>query len=94
MFLHESQYLDPVMRDMEAMLTSSQRQVTGTVNIRIYPKGFEMLGVESANDLVHNNFGEYGEGSKGWTAEDAKGFINLLSTPLKVYYSVHPEEKL
>lgn len=94
MFLHESQYLDPVMRDMEAMLTSSQRQVTGTVKVKLYAKGFEMVGVDSPGDLVHNDFGEYGEGAKGWTAQEAKGFISLLSTPLKVYYSVHPEEKL
>ena len=94
MFLHESQYLDPVMRDMEAMLSSSQRQVTGTVNVKLYAKCFELVGVESPCDLVHNDFGEYGEGAKGWTADEAKGFISLLSTPLKVYYSVHPEEKL
>lgn len=93
MFLHESQYLDPVMRDMEAMLSTSQRAVSGTVKVKLYNKGFEMIGIESKNDLVHNKLAEYGEGTKGWTAEDAKGFITMLSNPLKIYYSVHPEEK-
>jgi argininosuccinate synthase len=52
------------------------------------------VGVESANDLVKTKFGEYGEMQKGWTAEDAKGFIKVLSTPLRVYYNRHEEETL
>ena len=71
MFLHESEYLEPVMRDIEAMLESSQRNVTGTVIV---------------------NYGPYGEMQKGWTAEDAKGFIKVLSTPLRVYYNRHEDE--
>ena len=94
MFLHESQYLEPVMRDIEAMLESSQRHVTGTVSVQISPKHFEMVGVESTEDLVKTKFGEYGEMQKGWTAEDAKGFIKVLSTPLRVYYNRHEEEAL
>ena len=94
MFLHESQYLEPVMRDIEAMLESSQRNVTGTVIVNYGPKQFETVGVESANDLVKTKFGEYGEMQKGWTAEDAKGFIKVLSTPLRVYYNRHEDELL
>ncbi|MBQ8449438.1 MAG: argininosuccinate synthase [Bacteroidaceae bacterium] len=94
MFLHESQYLEPVMRDIEAMLESSQRNVTGTAILKLMPKHFETVGVESANDLVKNKLGEYGEMQKGWTAEDAKGFIKVTSTPLRAYYLNHPEEKI
>ena len=94
MFLHESQYLEPVMRDIEAMLESSQRNVSGTVILKLSPKHFETVGVESPNDLVKSKFGEYGEIQKGWTAEDAKGFIKVTSTPLRVYYTNHPEEKI
>ena len=90
MFLHESQYLEPVMRDIE----SSQRNVSGTVILKLSPKHFETVGVESPNDLVKSKFGEYGEIQKGWTAEDAKGFIKVTSTPLRVYYTNHPEEKI
>ncbi len=92
MFLHESQYLEPVMRDIEAMLQSSQRNVTGTVTVEISPKHFEMVGVDSPADLVKSPFGEYGEMQRGWTAEDAKGFIKVLSTPLRVYYNRHQDE--
>jgi len=56
------------------------------------PYGFEPIGVDSKDDLVKTKFGEYGEGAKGWTAEDAKGFIKMLANPLKVYYTAHPEE--
>ena len=92
MFLHESQYLEPVMRDIEAMLESSQRNVTGTVTLQLRPLSFSTIGVDSPNDLVKNKFGEYGEGAKGWTSEDAKGFIKVTSTPLRAYYSNHPDE--
>ena len=92
MFLHESQYLEPVMRDIEAMLESSQRNVSGTVTLKLRKYGFETVGVDSPNDLVKSKLGEYGETQKGWSAEDAKGFIKVTSTALRVYYGNHPEE--
>ncbi len=92
MFLHESQYLEPVMRDIEAMLTESQRNVTGKVTLELRPYCFSTVGVDSPNDLVKSKLGEYGETQKGWTAEDAKGFIKVLSTPLRVYYGNHKDE--
>ena len=92
MFLHESQYLEPVMRDIEAMLESSQRNVNGTVSLELRPWSFSTVGVDSPDDLVASKLGEYGESQKGWTAEEAKGFIKLLSTPLRVYYGAHQEE--
>ena len=94
MFLHESQYLEPVMRDIEAMLESSQRNVTGTAILKIMPKHIETVGVDSPNDLVKNKLGEYGETQKGWTAEEAKGFIKVTSTPQRAYYANHPDEKI
>lgn len=94
MFLHESQYLEPVMRDIEAMLESSQRNVNGTVIVELRPLSFFMVGVESEDDLVKTKFGEYGEMQKGWTADDAKGFIKVLSTPLRVYYTNHKDEHI
>lgn len=92
MFLHESQYLEPVMRDIEAMLSESQRNVNGTVILELRPQSFTTVGVESKDDLVKTKFGEYGETQKGWTADEAKGFIKVTSTPLRVYYSNHKEE--
>ena len=92
MFLHESQYLEPVMRDIEAMLESSQRNVNGTVSLELRPWSFSTVGVDSPDDLLKSKLGEYGESQKGWTAEEAKGFIKLLSTPLRVYYGTHQEE--
>ena len=93
MFLHESQYLEPVMPDIEAMLTSSQRHVTGTVTLELHPLGFQTVGVDTPNDLVKNKLGEYGETAKAWTSEDAKGFIKVTATPLRAYYLAHPDEE-
>ena len=93
MFLHESQYLEPVMPDIEAMLTSSQRNVTGTAILKLRPYGFDTVGIDSPNDLTRSKLGEYGETQTGWTADEAKGFIKVTSTPLRVYYGIHKDEK-
>ena len=93
MFLHESQYLEPVMPDIEAMLTSSQRNVNGTAILKLRPYSFQTVGVDSPDDLTKSKLGEYGEMQHGWTAEDAKGFIKVSSTPLRVYYGMHPDEQ-
>lgn len=93
MFLHESQYQEPVMPDIEAMLTSSQRNVNGTVTLELRPLSFSTIGVDSPDDLVKNKLGEYGEGAKGWTSEEAKGFIKISSNPLRAYYLAHPDEE-
>ena len=93
MFLHESQYLEPVMPDIEAMLTSSQRNVNGEVTLELRPYSFSTVGVDSPDDLVKNKLGEYGEGAKGWTSEDAKGFIKVSSTALRAYYLAHADEE-
>lgn len=88
MFLHEAQYLEPVMRDMEAFLESSQQQVTGTVTIGLKPYRYVLVGVESDYDLMKSEYGEYGEVNKAWTAEDVKGFTRILSNQMKIYQSV------
>ncbi|MCF0196680.1 MAG: argininosuccinate synthase [Bacteroidaceae bacterium] len=93
MFLHESQYLEPVMPDIEAMLASSQRNVTGEVTLELRPLMFQTVGVDSPNDLVKNKLGEYGETAKAWSSDDAKGFIKVTSTALRAYYLAHPDEK-
>ena len=57
------------------------------------PYGFETVGIDSANDLTKSKLGEYGETQTGWTADEAKGFIKVSSTPLRVYYGIHKDEK-
>src|SRR5574344_2949361 len=64
MFLHESQYMEPVMRDIEAMLNESQRNVNGTVTMELRPYTFSTVGVDSPDDLVKTKLGEYGEMQK------------------------------
>lgn len=88
MFLHEAQYLEPVMRDIEAMLESSQRNVTGRVIIELKPYHYTLVGVESDFDLMKADFGEYGEMNKAWTSDDAKGFTKIYAMTNKIYHSV------
>ena len=88
MFLHESQYLEPVMRDMEKFLENSQRNVSGTVEITLRPLGYTLVGVDSPYDLMKTDFGEYGEVNKAWSADDVKGFTKILGNQMKIYHNV------
>lgn len=87
MFLHEAQYLEPVMRDIEKMLESSQRNVTGTVELTLRPLSYTLVGVDSPFDLMKTDFGEYGEVNKAWTADDVKGFTKILGNQMKIYHN-------
>ena len=94
MFLHESQYLDPVMREMEAYLAESQRNVTGTVELTLRPYSYTLVGVDSPFDLMKTDFGEYGEVNKAWTADDIKGFTKILGNQMKIYHNVQKRNGL
>ena len=87
MFLHEAQYLEPVMRDMEAFLQNSQANVNGKVIIKLRPYSYTLVGVESSFDLMKTDFGEYGEVNKAWTADDVKGFTKILGNQMKIFYN-------
>jgi len=93
MQLHEGNYLDAVMRDIESFLESSQKTVNGDVYITLHPYRFELEGVSSPNDLMNAAFGSYGEMNKGWTANDAKGFIKISANAHKIYGSVNNSTK-
>ncbi len=88
MFLHEAQYLEPVMRNIEQFLQSSQQNVTGTVIVKLRPYSYSLIGVESPFDLMKTDFGEYGEINRAWSADDVKGFTKILGNQMKIYYNV------
>ena len=89
MFLHEAMYAEPVMRDIEKFLENSQRNVSGKVSIQLRPYHFDLIGIESAHDLMNSGFAEYGEMNNAWTAEDVKGFTKMIAMPLKIYNAVN-----
>ena len=91
MHLHEGQYLDPVMRNIEAFLQSSQEQVSGDVVVTLKPYHFTLDGIISDHDLMNAKFGSYGEMNKGWTADEAKGFIKIIGNQNKIYHQVNSE---
>lgn len=86
--LHEGLYLEPVMRDFESFLSSSQSNVTGTVEMALHPYRFEIIGIESDYDLMQSKVASYGEENQGWTAQEAKGFIKILSNQGKIINAV------
>lgn len=87
--LHEGLFLDPVMRNLEAFLESSQAKVSGDVFITLKPYHFSLDGITSNHDLMNADFGSYGEENKGWTAEEAKGFIKIYANQSKIYQNVN-----
>ena len=87
--MHEAMYLDPVMRDMEAMMDNMEQNVTGEVEVALMPYHFSVLGCRSAHDLMSSKFGSYGEINKSYTGQDVVGFTKVLANPLKIYYSVN-----
>jgi argininosuccinate synthase len=89
MHLHEGQYLDPVMRNIEAFLDSSQKQVSGEVMVTLKPYHFSLDGIISEHDLMKAKFGSYGEINTGWTTDEAKGFIKIFGMQNKIYHQVN-----
>ena len=87
-WLHEGQYLDPVMRDIESFLTNAQQQVTGKVYLQLFPYRFQVLGIESPYDLMSSRFGKYGEMNLGWSGEDVRGFSKIFGNQTMIYQQV------
>jgi len=94
MFVHEAQYLEPVMRDLEAFLESSQSKVSGEVSIRLRPYSYAVTGVESPHDLMNASFASYGEMNRAWTAEEVDGYTKILGNQQKIWYSVNGSEDI
>jgi argininosuccinate synthase len=90
-WLHEGQILDPVMRDIEAYLQSSQATVTGDVFVQLMPYRFQIIGIESSYDLMSSKFGKYGEMNTGFTGEDVRGFSKIFGNQTSIFYQVKEE---
>ncbi len=87
-WLHEGQILDPVMRDIEVFLQSSQQQVTGDVFVQLMPYRYQITGIESENDLMSDLFGKYGEMNNSWTGEDVRGFSKIFGNQTAIYHAI------
>jgi argininosuccinate synthase len=92
-WLHEGQILDPVMRDIEAFLTHSQEQVTGDVFVQLHPYRFQIIGIESSNDLMSSKFGKYGEMNTGWTGNDVRGFTKIFGNQTSIFHQIKGADK-
>jgi argininosuccinate synthase len=91
-WLHEGQFLDPVMRNIEEFLKSSQENVSGTVFITLSPYRFQITGIKSPHDLMSDAFGSYGEMNKSWSGEDVKGFAKIFGNQVAIFHRVNKQE--
>jgi argininosuccinate synthase len=87
-WLHEGQMMDPVMRNIEAFLEDTQAQVTGSVYVQLLPYRFQIIGIESAYDLMSSKFGKYGEMNNGWTGNDVRGFSKIFGNQTAIYHNI------
>jgi argininosuccinate synthase len=88
MQLHEGQFNDPVMRDMEQFFESTQAHVSGDVRVKLAPYRFELLGIKSDFDLMSDAFGSYGEMNTAWSGDDVRGFSKIASNQVMIYEKV------
>ncbi len=89
MFVHESQFLEPVMRNIEKFLDDSQEYVTGKVIVKLLPYRFETIGIESEHDLMNAKFAKYGEENMAFSGDDVKGFTKILANQMKIFYTIN-----
>ena len=92
--LHEGLYFDPVMRDIEAMIDSSQRKVTGSIKIRMHKGNYLITGSKSPHSLMKSDLATYGEVQKLWDSRDAEGFSKIYGIPSKLYSIVNRDKWL
>jgi argininosuccinate synthase len=88
-WLHEGQFHDPIMRDIEAFLQNSQQHVSGKVFVELHPYRFQIIGIESAHDLMSSKFGSYGEMNNAWTGDDVKGFSKIFGNQVMIWHKVN-----
>ncbi|OYZ28611.1 MAG: argininosuccinate synthase [Sphingobacteriales bacterium 17-39-43] len=91
-WLHEGQFHDPIMRNIEAFLSDTQKTVSGKVFVKLHPYRFEIIGIQSENDLMSNKFGSYGEMNNSWSGEDVKGFSKIFGNQTMIWHRVHDKK--
>jgi argininosuccinate synthase len=79
--LHEGQYFDPALRDIEALITSSQARVTGETRVRLAPGRFHVVGTRSPHSMMDRSVATYGEENKLWTGDEARAFARVSAVP-------------
>lgn len=87
--LHEGQFLDPVMRNIETFLADTQRYVTGIVKVKLSPNHFQVLGIESKHDLMNSTAAQYGEMNTLWDGNDVRGFSKIAAVPNIIFNKVN-----
>jgi argininosuccinate synthase len=79
--LHEGHYFDPALRDIEAMITSSQQRVSGETRVRLWPGRFQVVGTRSPFSMMDPAVATYGEENRLWTGEEARDFARVAAIP-------------
>ena len=87
--MHEAQYFDPVMRDVEAFLDSTQSVVAGTVTVQLYKGHVKVQGVTSPHSMFDASMATYGEENALWSGRDAEGFTQLAGVQARLAKKAH-----
>ena len=76
-FLHEGLYFDPAVKDIEALIDSSQSVVTGEVKVKLHKGNIIIVGVKSPYSLMDKKVATYGEQNLLWSGQEAVGFSKI-----------------
>jgi argininosuccinate synthase len=79
--LHEGHYFDPALRDIEALITSSQARVTGETRVRLAAGRFLVVGTRSPHSMMDTSIATYGEENRLWTGDEARAFARVSAVP-------------
>ena len=79
--LHEGQYFDPALRDIEALITSSQERVTGDTRVRLSSGRFQVVGTRSPHSMMDRSVATYGEENRLWTGDEARSYARVAAIP-------------
>jgi argininosuccinate synthase len=79
--LHEGQYFDPALRDIEALITSSQKRVSGETRLHLAPGRYQVVGARSPHSLMDPAVATYGEANHLWTGDEARAFARVAAIP-------------
>jgi argininosuccinate synthase len=77
------QWFTPLREALSAFVDSTQKNVTGTVRMKLYKGSCSPAGVQSPYSLYNEEYATFGEDAV-YNQKDSEGFINLFGLPITV----------
>ncbi|MDW7651609.1 MAG: argininosuccinate synthase, partial [Bacillota bacterium] len=90
--VYNGQWYTPLREALDAFIDSTQKNVTGSVRLKLFKGNMTVAGRKSPYSLYREDLATFGE-DVIYNQRDAEGFINLFGLPLKVQGLLEKEKK-